>query len=149
MTTFWKWLAIIGMSMTPNLIIGNSIASYFVIRWHFDPWIAVPVMAVAGYVEGGIVGWLGGRSTNIGFVHRWIERMRKPKVLAFADKWGPWGGMTLGLALVGQEPILVALRWLGIEMKRIWLPMAVGNAISAILYYWLIKAGLLLAEPWW
>jgi hypothetical protein len=44
--------------------------------------------------------------------------------------------------VVGQEPILVALRWLGVEMRRIWLPLAISNAVFAILYYAIVWIGL-------
>ncbi len=49
--------------------------------------------------------------------------------------------MTLGVALVGQEPILLALRWLGVDMRRLWIPLAAANLLSAIGYYALLKAG--------
>jgi hypothetical protein len=45
-------------------------------------------------------------------------------------------------ALVGQEPILVALRWLGVDMRRIWLPLAISNALFAVLYYAIVWFGL-------
>jgi len=44
--------------------------------------------------------------------------------------------------VVGQEPILVALRWLGVDMRRIWLPLAVSNAVFAVLYYAIVWVGL-------
>jgi hypothetical protein len=139
---FWKWLTIIGLSMTPNLILGPSIAIGVGIHEKYDPWILLPVVAVAGYLEGMFVAWLAGRSTNIGFIHRWIERMRKPRAVAFANRWGVWGGLTLGCAVVGQEPILIALRWLGVDLKKLWLPLAISNAIFAIIYYEVVKLGL-------
>jgi hypothetical protein len=141
MTTFWTWLSIIGLSMTPNLILGPSAAVGVGIAAHFDPWVLLPVVAVAGYVEGLVVAWLASESTQIGFIGRWVARMRTPKSTALADKWGVWGGLTLGCALVGQEPILVALRWLGVDMRYIWLPLAVSNAVFAVLYYAVVLFG--------
>ena len=38
--------------------------------------------------------------------------------------------------------LLVALRWLGVDMRRIWLPLAVSNAVFAALYYALVRVGL-------
>ncbi len=38
--------------------------------------------------------------------------------------------------------LLVALRWLGVEMRRIWLPLALSNAVFAIIYYAVISVGL-------
>ena len=142
MTTFWTWLSIIGLSMTPNLILGPSAAVGVGIAAHYDPWVLLPVVAVAGYVEGLVVAWLAGESTRVGFISRWVARMRTPRSVALADKWGVWGGLTLGCAVVGQEPILVALRWLGVDMRYIWFPLAVSNAVFAVIYYAVILFGL-------
>lgn len=142
MTSFWTWLSIIGLSMTPNLILGPSAAVGVGIAAHYDPWVLLPLIALAGYVEGLAVAWLAGESTQIGFIGRWVARMRTPRSTALADKWGAWGGLTIGCALVGQEPILVALRWLGVGMHRIWLPLAVSNAAFALIYYAVVWFGL-------
>jgi hypothetical protein len=136
------WAIVVGLAMTPALILGQSVAVGAGIEFGFDPWILVPVVAAAGYAEGMIVAWLGGASTRIGFVQRWCERMRKPRTVAFARKWGVWGGMTIGVAFVGQEPILIALRWLGVELRRLWLATAVSNAVFAVIYYGIVKLGL-------
>ena len=48
----WKWVVIIALSMTPNLILGQSIAALLGIRWGLDPWALIPVMTVFGYIEG-------------------------------------------------------------------------------------------------
>jgi hypothetical protein len=141
MTDFWTWASIVGLSMTPNLVLGPSAAVGVGVASHFNPWVLLPVVAVAGYVEGLVVAWLGGETTHIGIVGRWVSRMRSPKAVAFADKWGIWGGLSLGCALVGQEPILVALRWLGVEMRRIWLPLAISNAVFALIYYEVVRFG--------
>ncbi len=140
--TFWTWASIVGLSMTPNLVLGPSAAVGVGIAAHYSPWILLPVVAVAGYFEGLVVAWLAGESTQIGFINRWVARMRTPRAVAFANKWGVWGGLTLGCAVVGQEPILVALRWLGVGMRRIWFPLAVSNAVFAVLYYAIVWGGL-------
>jgi hypothetical protein len=141
MTDFWTWASIVGLSMTPNLVLGPSAAVAVGIAAHYDPWVLLPVIAVAGYLEGLVVAWLAGESTHIGFINRWVARMRTPKSVAIANKWGIWGGLSLGCALVGQEPILVALRWLGIDMRRLWLPLAISNAVFAVLYYAVVWFG--------
>ena len=142
MTSFWTWASIVGLSMTPNLVLGPSAAVGVGIGAHFSPWVLLPVVAVAGYFEGLVLAWLAGQSTRIGFIDRWVVRLRTPRAVAFANRWGVWGGLTLGCALVGQEPILVALRWLGVDMRRIWLPLAVSNAVFAVLYYAIVWFGL-------
>jgi hypothetical protein len=141
-TTFWTWATIVGLSITPNLVLGPSAAVAVGIAAHYSPWVLLPVVAVAGYVEGLAVAWLAGQSTHIGFVSRWVEQMRTPRGIALADRWGVWGGLTLGCAVVGQEPILVALRWLGVDMSRIWWPLAVSNAVFAVIYYEIVRFGL-------
>ena len=141
MANFWTWASIVALSMTPNLILGPSAAVGVGIQAHLPPALLLPVVATAGYLEGLALAWLAGKSTNIGFIHRWIERMRTPRSVAFANQWGIWGGLTVGCALLGQEPILVALRWLGVEMRRIWLPLAFSNAVFAVIYYAVVQFG--------
>jgi hypothetical protein len=142
MTTFWTWATIIGVSMTPNLILGPSIAVGVGIAAHFDPLILVPVVATAGYVEGLLVAWVAGESTQIGFIDRWVVRMRTPRSVDMARRWGVSGGLSLGCAAVGQEPILIALRWLGIDMSQLWFPLAISNAAFAAIYYAVVSVGL-------
>jgi hypothetical protein len=36
----------------------------------------------------------------------------------------------------------MALRWLGVEMRRLWLPLAISNAVFAVLYYAVVWFGL-------
>lgn len=142
MTTFWTWASIIGLSMTPNLVLGPSVAVGVGIAAQYDPLVLLPVVATAGYFEGLVLAWLAGESTRIGFIDRWVTRMRTPRSVALAERWGVWGGLSLGCAAVGQEPILVALRWLGVDMRRIWLPLAVSNAVFAVIYYAVVSVGL-------
>ena len=106
MTTFWTWLSIIGLSMTPNLILGPSAAVGVGIAAHYDPWVLLPVVTVAGYFEGLVVAWLAGESTHIGFIGRWVARCARRGAAALADKWGVWGGLTLRLrpGRTGTDP---------------------------------------------
>ena len=142
MTDFWTWASIVGLSMTPNLILGPSVAVGVGFKAHYSPWVLLPVVASANYCEGLVIAWLADQSTRIGFIGRWVARMRTPKSVAFAKRWGVWGGLTFGRAVVGQEPILVALRWLGIDMRRIWLPLAISSAIFTALFYAIVWTGL-------
>jgi len=141
-TTFWTWASIVGLSATPNLVLGASAAVGVGIAAHFSPWALLPVVAAASYFEGLVVAWLAGESTRIGFIGRWVARLRTPRGVALANRWGVWGGLTLGCAVVGQEPILVALRWLDVDMRRIWFPLAVSNAVFAVVYYVIVWVGL-------
>ena len=128
--------------MTPNLILGPSVAVGVGFEAHYSPWVLLPVVASANYCEGLVIAWLADQSTRIGFIGRWVARMRTPKSVAFAKRWGVWGGLTLGRAVVGQEPILVALRWLGVDMRRIWLPLAISSLIFTALFYVIVWTGL-------
>jgi hypothetical protein len=139
---FWKWLTVIGLAMTPALVLGQSAAAGAGIAWHLDPRLLVLAIALGGFTEGMLIAWLGGATTRIGMVNRWCERMRKPRAVAMANRWGPWGGLTLGVAAVGQEPILLALRFLGVDLRRLVLPVAVSNVLFAILYYGVMRFGL-------
>ena len=142
MTNFWIWASIIGLSMTPNLVLGPSVAVGVGFKEHISPWILLPVVATANYCEGLVVCWLASECTHIGFIGRWVARMRTPRSVAFSQKWGVWGGLTLGRAVVGQEPILVALRWLDVDMRRIWLPLALSSAVFTMLFYAIVSTGL-------
>lgn len=144
----WQWAVIIGLSMTPNLVLGQSIAAVLGLRWGLNPYALIAVMAVFGSLEGVGVAYLSERFTRLRWVARWVERTRKPKVVAFAQKWGPWGGMTLGVALVGQEPVILALRWLGVEMRKLWIPIAAGNLLAALSFYAVVAAGWVSMETW-
>jgi len=141
-TTFWTWASIVGLAMTPNLVLGPSVAVGVGIAAHYDPLVLLPVVTVAGYIEGLVVAWLAGETTQIGFINRWLTRRRTPRSVELADRWGVWGGLTIGCAAVGQEPILLALRWLGVEMRYLWLPLAVSNAVFAVIYYAVVSVGL-------
>lgn len=142
MTNFWTWASIVGLSATPNLVLGPSVAVGVGIKAHLSPWLLLPVVAAVGWCEGLIIAWLAGQSTRLGPIHRWVARLRTPRSEALARRWGIWGGLSLGCALVGQEPILVALRWLGVGMRRITWPLALSNAVFALIYYVVLSTGL-------
>ncbi|WP_417070543.1 hypothetical protein [Niveibacterium terrae] len=143
MTDFWTWASIVGLSATPNLVLGPSVAVGVGIKAHISPLILLPVVATSAYIEGLIIAWLAGQSTRLGPIHRWVARLRTPRSEAFARRWGVWGGLSLGCAVLGQEPILVALRWLGVGMSRIYWPLALSNALFAVLYYAILLGGFL------
>jgi hypothetical protein len=142
MTTFWTWATIVGLSMTPSLVLGPPVAVGVGFKAHYSPWLLLPVVAASSYFEGLVFAWLAGQSTRIGFIGKLISRLHTPRGREFANRWGIWGGLTVGRAAVGQEPILVALRWLGVDMRQIWIPLAVSSMVFATLYYAIIWAGL-------
>jgi hypothetical protein len=141
----WQWLTVIGLSMTPALVLGQSAAAAVGIEYGLDPRVLVPVMAISGFVEGLFIAWLGGKTAHlrVGLLQRLIAWMKRPRAVMLAQRFGPWGGMLLGTGLVGQEPILVALRWLGVDFRRLVLPTAAANVIFAITYFYVVKLGIL------
>ena len=141
-TTFWTWASIVGLSMTPGLILGPSVAVGVGFEAHYSPWVLLPVVTMANYFEGLVFAWLIGQSTRIGFIDRWVERFRTPRAVVFAKRWGVWGGLTIGRAVVGQEPILAGLQLLGVDMRRIRLPLAISSTIFAVIYYAIVWLGL-------
>lgn len=138
-------MTVIGLAMTPALILGQSAAAGAGIGFGFDPWILIPVIAVAGFVEGLGIAWLGGKSANLRFrfLHRFIDWLKKPRGVDFANRFGTWGALLLGTGIVGQEPVLVALRWMGVDLRRLVLPTAVTNALYAVTYWYVVKLGIL------
>jgi hypothetical protein len=60
----------------------------------------------------------------------------------YARRWGIWGGLTIGRSMVGQEPILAGLELLGVDMRRIFLPLAISSAIFTLIYYAIVWFGL-------
>jgi|APCry1669189665_1035243.scaffolds.fasta_scaffold57617_1 hypothetical protein len=135
MSTFWTWASIIGLSMTPSLVLGPSVAVGVGIMAHYDPMILIPVVAIAGFIEGLILVWIVGQAQRFSTIHRWISKLHTPRGMALAKKWGVWGGLSVGCFLVGQEPILLGLRWMNISLSRIWIPLAISNAFFTWLYY--------------
>lgn len=128
--------------MTPSLIMGPPVAVGVGFEAHYSPWLILPVVAMASYFEGLVFAWLIGQSTRIGFIERWAERSRTPRAVEFAKRWGVWGGLTIGRAVVGQEPILAGLQLLGVDMRRIRLPLAISSTIFAVIYYAIVWLGL-------
>lgn len=128
--------------MTPGLILGPSVAVGVGFEAHYNPWILLSVVTVANFIEGIVFAWLIGLSTRLAFVERWVDKYRKPKAVEFAKRWGVWGGLTIGRAVVGQEPILAGLQFLGIDMRRVRLPLAISCAIFAAIYYGIVWLGL-------
>jgi len=128
--------------MTPGLILGPSVAVGVGFEAHYNAWVLLIVVATANFFEGLVFAWLISQSTRIGFINRWVARFRTPRAVEFARRWGVWGGLTIGRAVVGQEPILAGLQLLGVDMRRIRLPLAISCMIFAVIYYAIVWFGL-------
>lgn len=49
--------------------------------------------------------------------------------------------MLAGTAVGGQEPVIVALVWLGAPPKKLVVPLAIQNALYTLVYYGIVKVG--------
>ena len=49
-------------------------------------------------------------------------------------------GIGFGLDPWIMVPV-IALRWLGIETRKMWLPTFASNVVFAVLYYWIVRLG--------
>jgi hypothetical protein len=139
------WLTVIGLAATPALILGQSAACAAGIGFGFDPVPLVAVVAATGFVQGLGVAGLAALAQKIPRLHRALRRLHAPRFDAWIKRWGPWAGLGLGPAVAGQEPVIIALVWLGAPLRRLVLPLALSNAAYAFVYYEVVRgaAGLL------
>jgi len=137
----WKWLTVVALSMTPALVAGPSAAILAAIGFGFSPWAYLPVVMVSSFCGGLLVMRLSDWSARIPLLERWLARARKPKAVRWCERWGPWGGLTIGAAAIGPLPILIALKWMGVEDRRIVAPLAVSSALFTLIYQWLVAVG--------
>jgi hypothetical protein len=61
--------------------------------------------------------------------------MKKPRAIALADRYGPWGGSMLGTRSSVRNPFLMALRWLGVDMRRLVFAHRCGERALRVIYY--------------
>lgn len=137
----WQWALVILLSMVPALVAGPSAGIAAGMHFGFRPAIYLPVVALSSFVEGLGVVKLAERARDNAWLERKLGYLRTPRAHAWAERWGPWGGLILGVAVVGQEPILIALVWLGVERRRLLLPLAASSALFTALYFALIHFG--------
>jgi hypothetical protein len=101
----------------------------------------LPVVATASFVEGLIVIKLAELSVRVPWLRRHLARWHKPSAVAWCQRWGPWGGLMLGVAVVGIEPILIALKWMDVDSKKLVLPLAISSVVFTVLYYVIVAFG--------
>jgi hypothetical protein len=136
-----EWAIIVGLSMTPALVAGPPAAAAVGIHYGLNVPALIIVMSVASFVEGLGVIKLALLAERIPRLAKLLERWRKPKVVAFCQKWGPWGGLILGPVAVGIEPILVTLTWMDVAPKRMLVPLAIGCVLCSIAGYYTVELG--------
>src|SRR5689334_16091175 len=99
----WRRATVVGLAMTPALILGQTAAIAAGLGFHFAAGPLIAVVAIAGFVEGLIVLGLSVAALRIDRWERWLARWHTPRVVAWLRRWGTWGGLLLGPAAVGQE----------------------------------------------
>ena len=137
----WCWLTVIGLSMTPALIAGKSAALLAGIACELPTWALLSVVAFSSYLGGLLVVWMAGKSAEIARFRRLLSRLHSERAVSWCQKYGPWGGLTLGVAAVGPLPILIALRWMKVEARAIYLPLAVSAVLFTGIYYAIVAFG--------
>lgn len=137
----WRWLTVIGLAMTPALIAGRSAAITAGIAFEFPAVALVPVVSVSSFIGGLLTLRLADLSERVAWLERFLKRFHKPRAVAWCQKWGPWGGLTLGVAVLGPIPILLALKWMTVEDRKLLPPLAVSSVLFTFIWYYLIDFG--------
>lgn len=137
----WRWLTVIGLAATPALIMGQTAAWGAGLGFGLDVSLCGLVIALAGIAEGVVIIWLASLALRVERVYRVMKRFHAPRFDAWFAKWGVWVGMLVGTAVAGQEPVIIALVWLGAPPKKLLVPLAVQNLLYTVIYYGIVKAG--------
>lgn len=138
---FRKWALVVALSMTPALIAGGSSAAAAGIAFGFDPVAIIAVVSVSSFVYGLIVVQLSKLARRVERIERFLKRFHRPRAIAFCDKYGPWGGLLIGVAFIGSEGILVTLTWMDVSLRKLLAPLAVSSILFAVIYYFIVKLG--------
>ena len=138
---FWKWLTVIALAATPALIFGQTAAWGAGFEFGMSHLVLGVVIVLAGYAESLLVLWLASLAQRIPRLHRALSRLRLPRFDRWIQRWGPWVGLLVGTAALGQEPVIIALVWLGAKPRKLIVPLLVENVLYTVIYYWIVKAG--------
>ncbi|NVB85181.1 MAG: hypothetical protein HOV81_42840 [Kofleriaceae bacterium] len=136
-----KWLTVIGLAATPALIFGQAAAWGAGLGFGLDVWLLGVVIMLAGFAEGLVVLWLAHLALRIERLHRVMRRFHAPRFDTWFARWGVWVGMLVGTAVGGQEPVLIALVWLGAPPKKVIVPLFVQNVLYTAIYYGIVRVG--------
>ena len=131
----------IALAATPALIFGQTAAWGAGFGFGMNRLVLGVVIVIAGYAESLLVLWLATLADRIPRLHRWLSKMRLPRFDRWIQRWGPWVGLLVGTAALGQEPVIIALVWLGAKPRKLILPLLVENVLYTVIYYWIVKAG--------
>lgn len=141
----YQWVTVIGLSMTPALIAGQSAALAVGIGFGFPPFILNLTVVISSFIGGLLTILLADLSANLPLLKKWLKKFQTEKVTKWCQKWGIWWGLIVGVAFIGPIPILLTLRWMGVERKKLLIPLAMSSVLYTLLYYALISFGF---EQW-
>ena len=136
-----KWLTVIGLAATPALILGQTAAWGAGLGFGLDVWLLALVIVLGGLAEGLVIVWLASLALRVDAVYRVMKRFHAPRFDAWFARWGVWVGMLVGTAVGGQEPVIIALVWLGAPPRKLILPLAIQNVLYTAIYYAIVKLG--------
>lgn len=137
----WKWLTVIALAATPALIFGQTAAWASGFGFKLPIWTLGVVITAAGFAEALVVLLLAALSERIPWLHRWLSKFRAPRYDKWLTRWGRWTGLLVGTAVAGQEPVIIALVWLGVPPKKLVAPLLVENVIYTAIYYFVVRLG--------
>ena len=137
-----KWLTVIGLAAAPALILGQTAAWGFGFRWELSvPGLFIAI-SMASFVEGVALAWLATLLRHADWFSRMAARVHDSRVGGWIVRRGPWVGLLLGTSVLGQEPFIIALVWLGVPPKKLVLPLLVENLAYTVLYGVMVHHGL-------
>lgn len=131
----------IGLAATPAALFGQTAAWTVGIGLDMNPWGLAIAITLAGFGEGLFVLWLAFQAQRIPRLHRWLSKLHAPRFDRWFAKWGAWTGLLLAPSVAGQEPVIIALVWLGASPRRILLPLFVSNVLYTAIYYYVVVFG--------
>jgi hypothetical protein len=138
----WKWLTIVGLAAAPALVLGQSAAWVFGFREGMNTGGLVGAITFGGFAEGLVVIWLATLPTRSTRFERWVAKVTKSRVASWLTRKGPWPSLLVATALLGQEPVIIALVWLGVSPRKLVFPVLVENALYTMIYGVLVHQGL-------
>lgn len=109
------------------------------------------VITLGGFSEGLVIAMLAELPRHAARFQRWLDKLNDPTSANLARRWraarwlakrGPWPGLLLGTAFLGQEPMIVFFVWVGIPIRRLALPILVTNVLYTVIFAITVKLGL-------
>ena len=141
----WQWLTVVGLAATPALFLGQTAAWGAAFGFKLPDWPSGIAITIAGFAESLAFVYIAVLADRVPRLHRWCSKLRVPRFDPLLTKWGTWTALLVGTAIAGQEPVIIALVWLGVRPRKLIAPLFVENVLYTIIYYFVVKLGWSLA----